>query len=273
MYLSHWNLSHSPFHPAAGLGPAYPSEAFEEATARIDYLVQERRRVGALLGEAGLGKSTVVQGVGPMLARRGAKVATVDAVGLSPTELLWQVTSQLGAQPDRADDAPRLWRRLEDQLTHNRWQNAETVLLVDDADQAGADLQRQLIRLAGLESAPGARWTIILASDPQRLGGLSTSLLHRIDLRVDLFEWTLSDTTGYVQHALIDAGSHRPIFTDEALLRLQEKSTGIPRYVVRLADFALVVGASAGLDHVGPQEIDAAFSELRWSPPAATHLV
>lgn len=273
MYLSHWGFAETPFQPAAGLGPAYPSEAFEEATARIDYLVDQRRRVGVLLGEAGWGKSTVLLDQAEALARGGKKVALVDAVGLSPYELLWQAASQWGAQPDAADDTPRLWRRIEDTLAHHRWQGTPTVLLVDDADQAGADAQRSLVRLAGMESAPGAQWTMVLASAPDRLSLFTEPLLHRIDLRVDLYPWTANDTIGYVQHALIDAGSMDPIFTDAALERLHERSAGTPRHVVRLADFALVVGAGAGLHAVGPEEVEAAFEQLRWSPPAEPHLV
>lgn len=272
MYLSHWGLDHSPFHAAAGLGPAYPSQAFEEATARIEYLVAERRRVGALLGEAGWGKSTVAQALEPLLGRGGAKVAVVDAVALSPYELLWQTASQLGAEPDRGDDAPRLWRRLEDKLAHRRWLEQPTVLVVDDADESGADVQRQLVRLAGLESAPGARWTIILAAQPAGLARLSEQLLHRIDLRVDLYPWNADDTAGYVQHALLDAGCLTPVFSDAALAALQEKSAGAPRHIARLADFALVAGASAGLDEIGPDEIESAFNELSWRRPVSVEL-
>lgn len=273
MYLSHWGLNQSPFATVAGLAPAYPSEAFDEAAARIDYLVSEGRRAGALLGEAGLGKSTVLGAVAAMLARRGAHVAMVDAVALSPGELLWQANSQLGAQPDAGENPPRLWRRLEDTLSHHRWQGQESVLLVDDADQAGPDVQRTLARLAGLESAPGARWTLILAAQPQRLQQLGEQLLHKIDLRIDLYPWTEQDTAGYVQHALIDAGGLDPVFTDAALARLHHLAAGVPRHVVRLADFALVVGAGAGLEEVTEAEVATAFEQLRWSPPAATHLV
>ena len=272
MYLSHWGLSHSPFHATAGLGQAYPSQAFEEATARVDYLIAQSRRMGALLGESGLGKSTVLDVLAQALPGQGVRLASVDAMALSPHELLWQVASQLGATPDPADSLSRIWRRLEDTLAHCRWQGQPVVLLVDDADQAGADVARQLIRLAALESAPGARWTILLAADPQRLGDLNASLLERIDMRVDLFPWSEEDTVGYVQHALIDAGRELPIFSDDALTRLHDLALGVPRHIVRLADFALVAGAGAALDAVEVGQIEGAFEALRWSPPTP-HLV
>ncbi|MEM6329698.1 MAG: AAA family ATPase [Planctomycetota bacterium] len=275
-WLEHWGLQQSPFATTAGVGTPYPSDALEEAAARIEYLVAEGRRVGALLGEPGEGKTTVLHATaaaGKRSALRGAAVAMVDAVALSPRELLWQAASQLGAAPDPGDDTPRLWRRVEDRLCHLRWQGMPAVLLVDDADAAGPDAERTLVRLAGLESAPDARWTIILATRPARLAKLDDALLHRIDLRVDLFPWTEQDTAGFVQHALIDAGCLSPIFTDAALARLHTQTEGLPRHVVRLADFALVAGAGAGQSQIGPEAIDAAFDELRWSPAPTADLV
>lgn len=273
MYLSHWGLTQSPFFASAGLGPAYPSEAFDEAAARIDYLVAEQRRMGVLLGEPGLGKTTVLGAAAEQLRRRGDAVALVEAAALTPAEMLWQIAVGLGASPDPTDTPARLWRRIEEKLEHHRWQNRRSVLLVDDTDAAGPDLQRQLIRLAGLEAAPGARWTIILAADPAGLARLSEPLLHRIDLRIDLYPWTADDTAGYIQHALVEAGATAPLFSDAALQRLQDHGAGVPRHLVRLADFALVLGAGAGLAAVGPEEVDAALEQLRWSAPKSIELV
>lgn len=256
-----------------GLSEPYPSQALEEAASRIDYLVSERRRMGVLLGEAGEGKSTILHHVAREQRRRGVRVALVDAVALSPRELLWETASQLGAEPDPGDDLPRLWRRVADQLTHHRWQGESTLMLVDDADQAGADIERQLIRLAGLEAAPDSRWTLIPAAQPARLSNLNSSLLERIDMRVDLFPWSEEDTQGCVQHGLLDAGCDRPVFSDEALARLHVIARGLPRHVARLADFTLVVGAGAGAQEIGPELVEAAFEELRWSPPRRAHLV
>ncbi|MEM6799132.1 MAG: AAA family ATPase [Planctomycetota bacterium] len=271
-WLSHWGLTRSPFVTSAGLAEPYPSQAFDEAVARIDYLVTERRRMGALLGEPGEGKSTVLRHVAATATRRGAGVVLVDAVALSPRELLWQIASQLGAAADPADDLPMLWRRVEDTLAHHRWQNRDTLLLIDDADQAGHDAQQHLVRLAGLEATPDARWTLLVATAPQRLGNLTEALLHRIDLRVDLFPWTEEDTVGFVQHSLFEAGCVSPVFSDDALVRLHEQTRGLPRHIARLADFALLAGASAGAEQVGPELVDAAFDQLRWTPPPA-HLV
>jgi general secretion pathway protein A len=266
MYLNHWQLERSPFAVNPGLEQCYPSPALTEAFARIEYLVTQRRRVGALLGERGLGKSTVLAQADAQLARRGFQVARVDAIGISPRELLWQATTQLGTAPRGDDDLPKLWRRLSDRLAENRWQNMATVLLVDDAGQAGPDLAQQLARLARLESDPDARWTLILAAESKELERWPDTLLHAVDLRIDLYPWGENDTIDYVQHSLVNAGCLAPIFTDEALVTLHELTRGIPRFIARLADFSLLAAGSVGADQVDAETVTDAFEDIRWSP-------
>lgn len=269
MYLQHWGLENSPFRTNVDPDGTYPSAAHQEAAARIAYLVAEGRRAGVLLGDCGLGKSTLLRSVAATLTREGASVTSVDAMALSSRELLYQLASGLSASPDLTDDSPRLWRVIEDALAHHRWQGRDAVLLVDEADQAGPDLMRHLVRLAGLEANADAHWTIILATDALRLSQLDASLLQLIDLRIDLFAWTQEDTTGYLQHALVDAGRMTPVFTPKALETLHDLSEGTPRHVIRLADFALLAGAGAEVELIDEELVEHAFREIGWVPPAA----
>ena len=263
MYRTQWQLERSPFAVTPQLTHCYPAPALTEALARIEYLVTQRRRVGALLGGAGLGKTTVLAKAESQLARGGVQVARVDALGISPRELLWQTSVQLGVAPRVEDDLPRLWRRLSDRLAENRWQNLATVLLVDDAGQAGPDLAQQLARLARLEVDPASRWTLVLAAEADQLARWPDALLHSIDLRIDLYPWSENDTIDYVQHSLVDAGCVAPIFTDEALVKLHELSHGVPRFVVRLADYALLAASGTDADRIDAETVASAFADNR----------
>jgi type II secretory pathway predicted ATPase ExeA len=260
MYRTEWQLQRSPFAIAPEASQVYPALAHTEALARIDYLVKQRRRVGALLGDVGLGKSTVLASAARQLTRAGAQVARVDAVALSPREALWQTNVQLGAAPRDDDDFPRLWRRLCDRLAENRWQNLATVLLFDDAGQAGPDLVQQFARLARLEFDPAARWTIVLAAQASQLDRWPATLLHAIDLRIDLYPWSEDDTIDYVQQSLVGAGCIAPIFTDDALVKLHELTRGNPRLIVRLAEHALRSASHDDADRIDAELVAAAFA-------------
>ncbi|MEO0531356.1 MAG: AAA family ATPase, partial [Planctomycetota bacterium] len=244
----------------------YPTGPLAEAAARADYLVSQRRRVGVLLGGRGWGKTTAAAAIAAEQRRAGVQTVLLDVVGLTARELLFRVAEGLAAAPDAADCQMRLWRRIEDALAESRWQERTTLLIVDDAEELGPDSQQQLVRLARLEADPAARWTILLATAPEALDRLNKSLLHLIDLRIDLSAWSLDDTVGYIQSALIDAGRFDPVFTDGALDLLHELTRGVPRHVARLADFALLAGAGKQATTVGRDLVEQAFAETKWVP-------
>ena len=68
MARKYWGLRESPFREALDWRRFYPSPMHEEALARLEFLVTDRRRLGLLLGAPGCGKSLVLE----VFARRFA---------------------------------------------------------------------------------------------------------------------------------------------------------------------------------------------------------
>jgi general secretion pathway protein A len=266
--LAHWGFVRWPFRSVPAAEQFYPTPGHNEALARIEYLVDARRRLGALLGEAGIGKSLVLDVAARQLARQGNDVVRVDSLGVSTRELLWQIAGGLGTGPRDNADVQRLWREIVDRVAENRLQQIATVLLVDDAGSAGPDATTQLVRLARLEPTPAARWTIVLAAEPGQAALWNESLRELVDLRIDLAPWELADSIGYVQTALVEAGRFEPLFDDDTLALLHELSSGVPRRLVRLADFSLLAAAAAGVEKIDRGTVAAAHEELAW-PVAA----
>jgi len=264
-------LERWPFRGAPEVDQLYPTAGHHEALARIDYLVDGRRRLGVLLGEAGVGKSLVLRASARQLERQGRAAVLLDAFAITPRELLWQFAAGLGAAPREDSDIARLWRQVTDRVVENRAQQRHTVLLVDDAGQAGPDVMTQFVRLARLDVSPSARWTIVLAAEPAQTARWNETLRDLVDLRVELGAWSPEDTVGYVQTALVDAGRIEPLFEDDALAALHALTRGVPRSVARLADFALLAGAAAGLDTIDASIVEAARDEIAW-PTAAVAL-
>jgi type II secretory pathway predicted ATPase ExeA len=268
MQLEHWGLERSPFPAVLDVDHCYPSTVHEEALNRIEYLVDARRRLGVVLGEAGVGKSLALRAAARRLVRKGHAAVLVNSMSLSVRELLWQIAAGLGAAPHEDADAARLWRIVADRVVENRLQQESTALLFDDAGQASADVLNQFVRLARLDPTPAARWTIVLAAAREQAARWNESLRELVDLRIDLRPWSEEDTIGYVQTALVDAGRFDPIFDDEALRALYEFSDGVPRRVARLAEFALLAGAAAQAATVDAATVLEANEELRWPEPA-----
>jgi general secretion pathway protein A len=268
--LKHWRLERWPFCSTPGERQFYPTAGHNEALARIDYLVDGRRRLGALLGDGGVGKSLVLRVAAARLAKQGRAVVLVDALGVSTREFLYEVACGLGTTPREDSDVSWLWRQIGDRVVENRVRQIDTVLLVDDAGQAGPDLVTQFLRLARLDVTSAARWTIVLTAEPEQAVRWNEALRSLFDLRIDVLPWTAEDSIGYLQTALVDAGRLDPLFDDGALEALHEIACGVPRHVAKLADYALLAGAAAGVETIDAGIVEAASEEIAWpATPAA----
>jgi type II secretory pathway predicted ATPase ExeA len=266
--LQHWGLERWPFGGVPAADRFYPTAAINEALARIEYLVESRRRLGMLLGQPGVGKSFALQVSARQLAKHGRAVVLVDATAISTRELFWQIAGALGAAPREDADVAQLWRHISDRVVENRLQQIDTVLLVDDAGEGGPDVLTQLVRLSRLDPAPSARWTMVLAAEPAQAAHWNETLRDLVDLRIDVHRWEQEDTVGYVQTALVDAGRFEPLFEESALRALHELADGVPRRVARLADYALLAGAAAEQSTIDVATVEAAHEEISWSAPA-----
>jgi general secretion pathway protein A len=268
MHAAHWGLEKPPFNAGGPNGNPSAEPMFfaglpqQEALARMRFLVHNGRRLGLILGEAGWGKSLVLDLFAEEAARENWHVARLNLLGLSVREFQWQLAVALQAGPRSTDDSLRLARRLEERFQQNQLQSETTVLLLDDADQAGADLLTQLVRLAQLPASCVGSLTIVLATNPTQASRLGSRLIELVELRVDLEPWDCQDTTGYLQMALVAAGAERPIFDDPALDEIHRLSGGVPRQVNRLADYALVAGSSAGLELIDAATVAAAHAAI-----------
>jgi type II secretory pathway predicted ATPase ExeA len=269
--LAHWGFARWPFPSLPDAAQFYPTAGHDEALARVEYLVDTRRRLGALVGLSGTGKSLLLEVAARRLARAGRAVVLVNVLGMSTRELLWQIAAGLGTSPREDADLPRLWRQIADRIAENRMQRIDSVLLVDDAGQAGPDVLTQLVRLARLDASPAARWTIVLAAEARQAAGWNATLRELVDLRIDVEAWEEDDTVGFVQNALVEAGSSRPLFNDDALAALHRLSGGNPRRVTRLADFALLAGAATGAERIDTATVRAAWDEVAWPEAVGAH--
>jgi type II secretory pathway predicted ATPase ExeA len=260
MFRKYWGLRESPFRPALDWRRFFRSPTHEEALARLEFLLQERRRLGLLFGAVGCGKSLILEVFARKIRRGGAQVANLSLLGADLHEFLWLTAAELGTNPDRGADAFRLWRGILDRLTENRYQQLDTVLLLDDAQQAHVSVLEHVARLTQLDGKGGDGLTIVLAAD--RAHRLPGRLLELAELRIDLEPWEPADTIEYVTKALEQAGATSEIFTDDALHQLHDRCQGVPRRVIRLANLALLAGAGRQAAHIDANVVDSADQEL-----------
>ena len=262
MYQTHWGLQESPFRGCIDPQFFYESPTHEEALARLHFLVDGRRRLALLLGPSGSGKSLLLEVFADALRRSGRPVAKLNLLGPEPAEMLWQLTAALQLNIEPTDSIAALWRAITDRLFEYRYQQLQTVILLDDADRASRQVLQQVTRLAQYDPSPQSRLTIVPAARSDRIGHLGETLLELAELRIDVEPWQQRDTAEFLNSSLAKAGCDSAVFADPAVARLHELSHGIPRRISQLADLALLAGAGAELDQIDAEVVESAFHEL-----------
>jgi general secretion pathway protein A len=262
MYQPYWGLGESPFR--GNFNPRYFHQAptQDEALARLQFLVDERRVLGLLMGEAGSGKSLVLETFARSLGHVGLQKASVNLVGLNPREFLWLLCVRLGVEVAADSGEFELYRAISDHLTGNQYQQLTTVLLLDNADETRSEVRDYIIRLVETSVARGMDLVVVLSAQTSGIARLGRRLLELCELRIDLESWEADDTSSFVKHSLAAAGRSTPLFTEQGLQRLHELGGGIPRRVKQLADLALLAGAGQKLVQIEAETIEASYREL-----------
>ncbi|MFZ1932807.1 MAG: AAA family ATPase [Thermoguttaceae bacterium] len=262
MYQAHWGLKEQPFRGCVDAKSFYQSPTHEEALARLNFLVEQHRRLGLLIGPSGSGKSLVLEVFAQQLRRRGRSVAKLSLLGVEPAEMLSLLATEWELPIGLLQSPPVLWRALTNRLIEHRYQQLETVVLLDDVDQADPRTLQHVARLVRFDPSPDMRLTVVLAGRQECLGKLGQSLLSLADLRIDVEPWQRADTEQYVTTLLSQAGRCTPVFAEPAFDRLHELAHGIPRRVSQLAGLALLAGAGQNLSQIDARVVEEAYQEL-----------
>ena len=225
----------------------------------MQFLVQQRRRLGLLLGSPGAGKSLLLRVLKRDLELAGAKVALASLLGIAADEFAPLICDAMRLNTPGGSTA---WQTIAVHIAENRIQQLSTVVLLDDADAPSRALRDQIARLVQLDAANASRLTILLALGADGLPSLGSRLLELAELRIDLEPWSLEESTGYLRDALAKAGSTRSIFTDAAMHRLYEIGEGLPRRIKQVADLSLLAGAGQQIEEIDAGTVEAATQEL-----------
>jgi general secretion pathway protein A len=264
MFRNPWGLRESPFRGSLDWRSFFPSPTHEESLARLQFLVEERHRLGLLFGPTGCGKSLVLEVFARQLRRTAAQVANLSLQAIDLREFLWLTAAELGLSPNRRDDVFTLWRGVLDRLAENCYQQFNTVLLLDDADEATNTVLEHVTRLSQFQGTDrgASRLTILLAANSTTAMRLPTRLLEAAELRIDLEPWEPGDTLQYVSEAIARAGAATPIFSTDALYHLHDLCGGIPRRVNQLANLSLLAAAGRKLTEIDTDTVESAYHEL-----------
>jgi hypothetical protein len=170
MYEGYWKLKRRPFEDGPGPEFYFPANTHQAALLKLRYLIDQRKGIGLLAGEHGLGKTFLTQVLehDPQCEGAGPFVRLVIPQ-LSPAGTLSYLAHRLGAEfDDRAPDHAVL-RTLESRLEHFRESRRHPVLLIDDAHLLDVPQLNSVRLLMNLREQGRADFSVILSGRTELL--------------------------------------------------------------------------------------------------------
>jgi len=263
MYEAHWNLTEKPFRNDMDLNFAFMWEAYEEALARMQYFVEDGKRLALLTGPSGVGKSFLLATLAREIRMRGDIVATVPNPSLSPQELLEYILTLYGHDRTGLSKA-RALALLTQFARENTLQNTRTYLIVDEAQAIRDPYTLDEINLI-LNLAEGAKplFSIIMAGEMGVSDLLNDcpGLRQKIEIGAELVPLSLDETAGYLAHRLEVAGG-KNVFEPSAVESLHQWSGGIARLVNIGADLALLAAFGEEKSNVDAAAVSSGLEEI-----------
>ena len=218
------------------------SPAHSDALVRLSYALRQRRGCAVLTGEPGCGKTLLTRAVVQRLEPDRYEVGLLTNPHGGRVDLLREVLYELGVETGESDRA-ELQHQLHDLIARNFQAGRETVLIVDDAQQAdNPEWFEELSALLNIQTNERALVTILLAGTPDLIPKVHAvrHLDRRVSIRCQLEPLTEEQTAQYLRYRLSVAGCRDEIFTPDAVSAIHQATQGIPRQINDLGDSAMM---------------------------------
>ena len=246
MYETFYNLREKPFNLTPDPRFIYFTEKHCEALANLVYGIRERKGILVLTGEAGTGKTTMINALLDTLERTGVLSAFIFNPLLTATEFFEYLLSDMNLKGDFRSKSQVLIK-LNSLLLERYRQGQITVLIIDEAQNLSPEVLEEVRMLTNLETSTEKLLQIVLVGQQElnlKLNSPSLrQLKQRISLRCSLLPLTLHETKEYIRTRMEIAGlPDQQVFSDAVIAEIYRCSDGIPRLINTVCDNALVTG-------------------------------
>lgn len=273
MYERYWQLDSRPFEHGSDARFHYPCPSQHSALLKLRYVVEQRRGAALLAGEAGLGKTWLVERLLASLPAAEAPQIHLVYSQLPGEQLVGWLADQLAGRAEPGGTLAQQVRRIEQALHGFAEAGQRPVIVLDEAhlvrDRSTWEALRLLMNFQAA-GQPLASWLLVgqtsLVPQLQQLPALE----ERLAVTCLLKRLSAEETAQYVQHRLAAAGARRAIFDPAALRTIFELTGGVPRRINRLCDLALLVGYGEELPLLTPEHLEAVHAELAGLTPAGS---
>jgi general secretion pathway protein A len=244
VYKSFFGLKKNPFNVNPDPSYLYLTPQTGRTLDELTYGLESRKGLMLLTGEAGTGKTTLVNHLLHWLEHQHARTAFIFNSHLDSEQLFDFIFSDFEIPITPQAKANPL-------LAFNDWLLARykahdlVVLIVDEGQGLPIHVLEEIRLLSNMELPNEKLLQIILVGQPELEAKLRRpdlrQLQQRIGLRCRTAPLTLEEVAGYIENRLHTAGSSSDlVFEPEAVEAVHSYSAGIPRVINLLCENALI---------------------------------
>ena len=244
MYTSYYNLTAKPFQQNPDPSFLWLGEKHKEALATLKYGVMDDNGFLLLTGEAGTGKTTLINALLQSFVDH-TLVANITDPDLDLMGFLNLVARSFGLSQkiEKKEEFIVLFKEF---LKETYADNKRALLIIDEAHRLSEKLLEQSRLISNIELPERKLINIFLVGQNelnQRLLSRDChALRQRITLNYQIQPLSESETLQYIYHRLKVAGNNEELFNREAISEIYRFSHGSPRLTNLICDHALIAG-------------------------------
>jgi len=263
MYPQHFRLTGEAFALTPDPAFVYLSPGHAEALAALKVGLQTRRGLLVMVGEVGIGKTTLLYS---LLSAIGAEMHTAYTANtaLSMNEMLRAALSDFGV-PCAGCDRLQLLEALNGFLVRCAEEGTTAVLVIDEAQNLSEEAFEHIRLLSNFESFSSKLLQIVLVGQPELDTKLRNARLRqvaeRVAVRCHINPLSRTESRKYIAHRLDCVGGSIDLFTPRALRLLIRHAQGIPRRINILCHNALLFAYGADAERAADTHVRAAVRE------------
>jgi type II secretory pathway predicted ATPase ExeA len=251
MYQQFYGLRELPFELTPNPRYLFLPRQHREALSTLVYGLSSAKGLAALIGEAGMGKTTLLHAALQSESCRHVRSVFVVNPTLTRAEFIEMLSMQFDLSARAAQSKTMLLSELESSLRERRERGEHTALVIDEAQSLSGELLEEIRLLANTETATEKLLSVVLSGQPELRDRLNErelrQLKQRVTLRCELTPFTLQETAAYIASRIQTAGGDAArLFTRQAVMLIHERSRGIARTISVLCDNALLTGMGLG---------------------------
>lgn len=276
MYLRFCDLSELPFELTPNPRFLFLTDGHREALSTLHYGVSSGKSITVLLGQAGMGKTTLLRTVLESTEHGQVRWVCLNNPILTPEDFLRTLATRFELSAEAVRSKSAFLDELEGVLRDRRTRGEISVLVVDEAQSLSGELLEEIRLLANIETATDKLLLLVLAGQPEFAARLNDPALRplkqRVTLRCEITPFDMAETAAYIASRIATAGGDSlRLFTREAVVAIHECAHGVPRTINVICDNALLGAFALGrlpVDRSVVMDVVADF-DLRPERPAA----